>query len=72
MSEIIDHDTWNHALPKLPKASAIKLPPIFGVLPFDGQRNPSSRSSVAQKVFLAYRTEADNWMPRIGECESAA
>ncbi|TNF12473.1 MAG: hypothetical protein EP320_11900 [Rhodobacteraceae bacterium] len=72
MNYVIDHDEWNHSPRKLPRASKIELPPIFGVLPFDGARSPSSRSAASQKVFLTYRTEADNWTPRIGICESAA
>ncbi|OWX99274.1 hypothetical protein [Thioclava sp. IC9] len=70
--QVIPHDEWNTSPPKLPRASKIELPPIHGVLPFDGVRSPSSRSAASQKVFLTYRTEADNWTPRIGICESAA
>ena len=73
MSEnVIDHDTWNTAPPKLPKASKIKLGPICGVLPFDGVRNPSSRSAVSHKIFMPYETEANNWQPKVGVAESAA
>lgn len=68
----IDHDTWNTSIPKLPKASKIKLGDIHGVLPFDGVRNPSSRSSVSQKVFMTYATEANNWQPKVGIAESQA
>jgi hypothetical protein len=71
MNNVIDHDEWNNSLPKLPRASKIKFPPIHGVLPFDGVRTPASRSATSQKVFLTYRTEANNWTPRIGICESA-
>ena len=70
--QLIERDEWSYSLPKIPKASKIALPPIHGVLPFDGGRNSSSRSYVAQKVFVLYRTQADNWIPRVGICESAA
>lgn len=68
----IDHDTWNTALPKLPRASAIELGDIWDVLPFDGVRNPSGRSSVSHKVFLTYRTMANGWQRKVGLAESAA
>ncbi|WP_435164798.1 hypothetical protein [Falsirhodobacter sp. 1013] len=72
MSEIIDHDTWNYSLPKSAVAPKIHLGPIHGVLPYDGVRNPSGRSATSQKVFLAYRTRANNWTPKVGVAESAA
>lgn len=73
MSEvIIEHDRWNTSIPKLAKAPPIALRQIYGVLPFDGVRNPSSRSSVSQKVFLTYKTEANNWQPKVGIAESVA
>lgn len=73
MSEYtIEHDRWNTSPPRLPKAPPVKLSEIYGVLPFDGVRNPSSRSSVSQKVFMTYKTEANNWKPKVGMMESAA
>ncbi|WP_112311555.1 hypothetical protein [Pseudogemmobacter bohemicus] len=73
MSEFtIEHDRWNTSLAKLPKAPPIKLGDIYGVLPFDGVRNPSSRSSVSHKVFMTYKTEANDWKPKVGMMESAA
>lgn len=73
MSEtILEHDRWNTSLPKLPKAPAIKLDDIYGVLPFDGVRNPSGRSATSHKVFMTYKTEANKWIPKVGIAESAA
>lgn len=73
MSEIVlNHDEWNHSLPKLPKASKIELGPIHGVLPFRGVRNPGSRSSISHRVWFTYRTEANNWQLELGIGESAA
>ena len=69
---VIDHDTWNYSLPKLPRASAISLSEIPGVLPFGGVRNPSARSNTSHKVFLTYRTPANDWAPKVGIAESAA
>jgi hypothetical protein len=69
---VIDHDTWNHSPPKLPPASEISLGNIWGVLPFDGVRNPSGRSNTSHKVFLTYRTAANDWKPKVGIAESAA
>jgi hypothetical protein len=68
----IDHDTWNYALPKLPRASAISLDEIPGVVPFAGVRNPSARSNTSHKVFFTYRTQANDWAPKVGIAESAA
>nr|WP_319947064.1 hypothetical protein [uncultured Shimia sp.] len=68
----IDHDTWNYSQPKLPKASPIKLDHIHGVLPFDGVRNPGSRSSSSHTIWFPYRTAANNWQPKLAICESAA
>ncbi|GFE67324.1 hypothetical protein [Litoreibacter roseus] len=68
----IDHDTWAYGLPKTRSAGKIELGPIHGVLPFTGVRNPISVSSTSQKVMLPYKTEANNWMPRVGAAESAA
>lgn len=45
---------------------------IYGVDPYDGQRDPSSRSSWAQKVFFAYKTAANDWRPKLAKTESAA
>lgn len=73
MSETtIEHDRWNTSVPRLPKAPPIKLGDIFGVLPFDGVRNPSSRSATSHKVFMTYKTEANGWTPKVGIAESAA
>lgn len=72
MSEIIDHDTWNYGLPKSKAAPKIQLDPIYGVLPYDGVRNPSGRSAISQKIFLPYKTRANNWSPKVGIAESAA
>jgi hypothetical protein len=69
---VIDNDSWNHSIPKLPRASPISLGDIKDVLPFDGVRNPSSRSNTSQKVVLTYRTAANDWKPKIGIAESAA
>lgn len=72
MPVIIDHDTWNHALPKQPRAPKIALGPIHDVLPFDGVRNASSRSAISQKIHLTYQTAANNWQPKVVVAESGA
>src|SRR6056297_2511654 len=69
---VIDHDSWNYSLPKLPRASALSLGDIREALPFDGVRNPSARSNTSHKVFLTYRTPANDWKPKVGVAESAA
>ena len=67
-----DNDTWHHAPQKLPRMDPIQLGDIYGVLPFDGVRNPSARSNTSHKVFIPYRTAANDWMPKVGIAESAA
>lgn len=70
--QVIDHDCWNYSPAKLPRQSKISLGSIHGVLPFDGRRMPSSRSSVAHRVWMTYRTAANGYMPKVGIAESAA
>lgn len=67
-----DNDTWLYAPQKLPRMDPITLDEIHGVLAFDGVRNPSSRSNTSNKVFLPYRTLANNWVSKIGIAESGA
>jgi len=69
---VLDHDSWNYGIPKLPRMSAIKLENVSNIIPFDGKRNPSGRSTTSTKVFIPYRTAANNWYPKIGMAESAA
>ncbi|TNJ41011.1 hypothetical protein [Phaeobacter sp. B1627] len=70
--QIIDHDSWNYSPAKLPRQSKIKLGCIHGVLPFDGVRNPGFRSSSSHRVWLTYKTAANDFMPKVGIAESAA
>lgn len=67
-----DNDTWCHAPQKLPKMDPVNLGNIYGVLPFDGVRNPSGRSNTSYKIFIPYRTAANDWVPKVGIAESAA
>lgn len=69
---VIDHDSWNYSPAKLPRASKLSLGDIRDALPFDGVRNPSARSNTSHKVFLTYRTPANDWQPKVGIAESAA
>ncbi|PRY20852.1 hypothetical protein CLV78_1115 [Aliiruegeria haliotis] len=69
---MIAHDEWNYSPPKLAKMPIIELGSIKGVLPFDGVRNPGSRSSTSHKVWFGYRTPANDWQIQLGICESAA
>ncbi len=67
-----DNNAWHYAPQQLPKMDAINLGDIYGVLPFDGVRNPSSRSNTSHKVFIPYKTAANYWVPKVGIAESAA
>lgn len=70
--QYIDHDSWNYSPAKLPRQSKIALERIYGVLPFDGVRNPGFRSSSSHRVWLTYRTAANGFKPKSGIAESAA
>ncbi|PWR00995.1 hypothetical protein DKT77_19315 [Meridianimarinicoccus roseus] len=72
LDTIQDHDSWNYRLPKLARMSQVKLEDIDGVIQFDGQRNPSSRSATSNKIFFTYKTAANEWLPKVGIAESAA
>ena len=72
LDEIIDHDEWNYTVKKTPKAPKISYPEIHGLLEFDGVRNPSARSATSHRISMTYRTEANDWRPKVGMCESAA
>lgn len=70
--QIIDHDSWNYSPAKLPQQSKVTLSRIHGVLPFDGVRNPGFRSASSHRVWLTYRTAANDFQPKSGIAESAA
>ena len=71
-NDVIDNDIWNYSTVKLPKAPPVKIGDLHGVLPFDGVRNPGSRSATSHTVWLTYKTPANSWKPKVGICESAA
>lgn len=70
--EIYEHDSWTYSPVKTRKAPRIKLENMRGILPYDGVRNPSARSNSAHRVHFTYKTEANNWSPKYGICESSA
>jgi len=70
--QTIDHDSWNYSPAKLPRQSKISLGQIHGVLPFDGVRNPGFRSSSSHRVWMTFRTVANDFRPEVGIAESAA
>lgn len=70
--QTIDHDSWNYSPAKMPKQSKITLGRIHGVLPYDGVRNPGFRSASSHRVWLTYRTIANDFQPKSGIAESAA
>ncbi|NDK36713.1 hypothetical protein [Rhodovulum sulfidophilum] len=70
--QTIDHDSWNYSPAKLPRQSKITLGRIHGVLPYDGVRNPGFRSASSHRVWLTYRTAANDFQPKSGIAESAA
>jgi len=56
----------------LGKRSALKIPEIFGVLPYSGHRNPLTCSQVARRVSTTIATRATNWVPEVYHFESLA
>jgi hypothetical protein len=69
---VLDHDSWYYGILKLAGVSRIKLENVPNLIPFDGKRNPSGRSTTSNKVFFPYCTAANDWHPKIGMAESAA
>lgn len=47
---------WDPTPPSLPKQPALAIPPIHGVLPFAGKRNPLTRSNTARRVAMTFST----------------
>ncbi|MEM1361260.1 MAG: hypothetical protein AAGF94_06025 [Pseudomonadota bacterium] len=70
--DILEHDEWAHCQPKTRTAGKVEIGNVFGVLPFDGVRNPLTTSSHSQKIAFKYKTEANEWRPKIGLAESGA
>lgn len=60
---------------KLEKRKALEIPPIHGVLPFTGARNPLTRSNTAHRICATFKTPATDWQPKVylfdGEAEYA-
>ncbi|MCR8825240.1 hypothetical protein [Pseudosulfitobacter koreensis] len=49
---------WDTSTGKQKKLPALKVNPILGVLPYDGNRNPLTRSSSASRVSMTFATPA--------------
>ncbi len=49
---------------RLEKQEALKLPPIHGVLPYDGARNPLTRSNTAHRILMPIVTPATKGVPK--------
>jgi hypothetical protein len=49
---------WDTSTGKQKKLPALKVNPIHGVLPYDGYRNPLTRSSSASRVSMTFATPA--------------
>lgn len=66
---------WDPSPVKQKKLPALEVPPIVGVLPFNGAHNPLTRSNTARRVSMAIPTPATNGVPQLfhfdGEREMA-
>ncbi|MFG6549531.1 hypothetical protein ACGYK3_10380 [Sulfitobacter sp. 1A05707] len=49
---------WDTSTGEQKKLPALKVDPIYGVLPYDGYRNPLTRSSSASRVSMTFATPA--------------
>lgn len=49
-------EEWDPTPPKLEKQPALEIPAIPGVRPFEGARNPLTRSSSARRVSMTFTT----------------
>ncbi|MCV2893728.1 hypothetical protein [Lentibacter sp. XHP0401] len=54
------------------KQPALTVPPIHGVRPYSGFRNPLTRSEVARRVSTTFRTRATKGSPEVYHFESLA
>lgn len=54
------------------KQPALKVPEIFGVIPYTGHRNPLTRSTVARRVSTTFATRATNGILKVYHFESLA
>lgn len=57
---------------KLPESKALEVPPVPGVLPYSGARNPFTRSNSAHRICTTIATPATEMKPTIYVFESAA
>jgi hypothetical protein len=66
---------WDPSPVKQKKLPALMVPPIVGVLPFNGAHNPLTRSNTARRVSMVIPTPATNGVPQLfhfdGEREMA-
>ncbi|SFE92619.1 PDDEXK family nuclease [Roseivivax sediminis] len=69
---IIEHDEWPYSPKRLPRQAKIQIPGGHGVLPARAVRNTLSVSSSTQKTVVMSRTEANDYRPEVGYCDSAA
>ncbi|SPJ25389.1 hypothetical protein [Palleronia abyssalis] len=69
------YEDWEPEQPETKKLPALVVDPIHGVLPYDGFRNPLTRSDTAKRVSMIIATPMTNGVPRVyhfdGEGESA-
>lgn len=67
MSYFLDEETGRHPTGKEP---ALQVAPIHGVLPYDGYRNPMTRSTVSSRVSATFALPATNGVPKVFHFES--
>ncbi|MHA3976060.1 hypothetical protein ACW9UR_00115 [Halovulum sp. GXIMD14794] len=58
--------------PRTPKYPPMVVPPIHGVLPFDGARNPLGRSATSHKISETFVTPATNGRRKVYHFEGEA
>ncbi len=63
-------DDFDPTPPKMPKLPALVVDPIHGVHPFDGARNPVTRSNTAHRVSMQISTAATGWQPKLYHFEN--
>lgn len=65
-------ETWVETIERVERQPPLRVGPIHGVLPFDGARNPLSRSNSAQRVLMTCATPATKGKRKAMFFESAA
>ena len=75
MSRVVEEELYDfleqeYSQPETEPLPALRVAPVYGVLPFAGHRNPLTRSNTARKVSTVFATAATGWVPQVYHFDS--